>query len=89
MENTTKIIKIIKSHLKVLNAQLDAHKARWDINDTKIEHDRLTGSCSAWSQEDREAQRHKEDRLEYKILALTEVLWDLESVGIDTKNLQS
>ena len=84
MENTTKIIQIIHSHLNILNAQLIATKARWDINEANKAHDELTGTCFAWDQEERDSQFHKEDRIDAQILTIKKVLWDLESVGIDT-----
>lgn len=89
MENTTKIINIIHSHLNILETQLRATKARWEINQANIAHDELTGSCFAWDKEERDRQFHKEDRIVGQTLALKKVLWDLESVGFDTKNLQS
>lgn len=90
MENTTKIIKIIHSHLNILNAQLIATKARWDINEANEAHDEITGTCIAWDKEDRDNEYHKENKIEDKILTLKKLLWDLESVGIDTtENLQS
>lgn len=90
MENTTKIINIIHSHLNILNAQLIATKARWDINEANKAHDKLTGSCFAWDKEDGQAQLNREDKLNAQILTLKKVLWDLESIDIDTtENLQS
>ena len=82
MENTTKIINIINSRLRILDTQLTATKARWDINDAIKAHDELTGSSNAWTREEGVEQLEKEEKLASQILTLKKVLWDMEKLGI-------
>lgn len=78
MENT---IEIIESHIKILKAELRTLNAKWEENDIKREHDKLTDSSWAWSKEEADINWHKSDECTIQIQRLETIIWDIKKAN--------
>ena len=78
MENT---IKIIESHIKMLEAEIRTLNAKWEENDTKREHDKLTNCTTnswAWSKVEEEMCWQRTNECTSQIQRLNTILMDIE-----------
>ncbi len=78
MENT---IEIIESHIKILEAEARTLDAKWEENDTKRQHDQLTGSSWTWSKEEADLNWQRGNEVTAQIRRLETIIWDIKKAN--------